>query len=130
MAHYRDVVKILGEDKTHMHHNYAWQMSGDDLVEFARQLGGEKRPEVNGKHMTRVEGTRPKDLDKSAEMRQMLSDWYNSEMYAMDQNKAVEKLVSNFTSPELVTRHGKVSELMQSKKESLREASEDKSQKR
>ena len=49
---------------------------------------------VGGRHRMRVEDQR-KDPD-DAEMREVLSDWYNKEMHKLDTVAAVDKLIAVF----------------------------------
>ena len=50
---------------------------------------------VGRRHLLRMKQGR--DCD-AAEMREILSDWYNCDMHGMDKNTALEKLIDIFNS--------------------------------
>ena len=94
MSYDREVEELLGEKVFRIILKYVAEakIDGQKLKEFAKQLG----PAIFGKHKTRTEQRR--NSSNQPEMRNILSDWYNEELYDLDQVTAVSKLANALTS--------------------------------
>ena len=84
-----DVIKKLGKEA----YNYILDrvrcgvISGQNMKDISGQL----HPHILGNHLRRVESGRVSD---EAEFRQILSDWFNQELYNLDQKTALLRLIS------------------------------------
>merc|ERR1719365_245040 len=56
-----------------------------------KDISGQLHPHILGNHLRRVESGRVSD---EAEFRQILSDWFNQELYNLDQKTALSRLIS------------------------------------
>ena len=54
---------------------------------------------IFGTHKKRMDGNRDRDL--ASEMKDILSDWYNEELYNMKRQDALTKLINIFVSSEV-----------------------------
>ena len=66
------------------------EITGQKMKDIAQRLG------VGGRHRMRVEQRGDTD---DAEMREVLSDWYNKDLHRMDKATVVNKLVEIFEDP-------------------------------
>ena len=109
MAHYFEVQKRLGESnvRNFLEVVRSGEVSDDGLKEISLQLGKmESRPKcLYGPHRMRMERSRDKPQD--AEMRDILSDWWNEELYGLTQEEGLRKLTAAFKASEQVSAETK-----------------------
>ena len=109
MAHYFEVQKRLGESnvRNFLEVVRSGEVSDDGLKEISLQLGKmESRPNcLYGHHRMRMERSRDKPQD--AEMRDILSDWWNEELYGLTQEEGLRKLTAAFKASEQVSAEPK-----------------------
>ena len=75
-------------------------VSGTKMNYFAQLLGAVSEPNrIYGDHARRMEADR--DKGHADEMRDILADWWNQELFKMTGQKALEKLVRIFEGPEI-----------------------------
>ena len=88
----REVISIIGRDIwDHILNNVtSGILNSQQMCDIARLLS----PKVGGNHSRRVKDER-KPCD-AAEMREILSDYYDEEMYSLDTHAAVKKLINIF----------------------------------
>ena len=67
-------------------------ISGQHMKDISSQL----HPHIFGNHLRRVESGKACD---EAEFRRILSDWFNQELYDLDQKTALSKLISILKGP-------------------------------
>ena len=103
MSHTDNVEKTVGEDVVYEINEYvlAGHISDQNMKDFAQQLGKigndpNKANIVYGRHRERME--RDRNKEKSAELYEILSDWWDEELSSMPRNDALEKLIKIFSS--------------------------------
>ena len=106
MSHSDQVAKKLGEPVVDdiIRYVQSGHVSDQNLKDFAQQIGkvGNDPNVANvlfGSHVSRME--REKNRDKSAEMRAILSEWWNQELHDMTAEDALTKLIRIFNNSQL-----------------------------
>ena len=84
-----DVIKKLGKEA----YNYILDRVRCGVIsgQHMKDISGQLHPHILGNHLRRVESGRVSD---EAEFRQILSDWFNQELYDLDQKTALLRLIS------------------------------------
>ena len=107
MSHYPEAEAKLGKAATDLLFRYTrnGDISDQQMEDFVQRLGHpDHHDEANvlfGNHKKRME--RDKNRDQSAELRDVLSDWWNEQLFEdeMTQQIALAKLVSIFQGDDI-----------------------------
>ena len=96
--YYEMVRKKLGAGTVDIMLKYTttYKINAQKMADIAQMLGSE----VGGKHNRRMEEN-PKRMSDGAELREILCDWYNSELFGMETEAAQQKLRDIFNSPDV-----------------------------
>ena len=88
-----DVVKLLQDSVTN------GTINAQNMKDFAFKLVPSEEQKIGGNHVRRTQdGGEASDW---AEMRRILCDWYNEELFDIDRKAAVQKLVNIFMDPDI-----------------------------
>ena len=105
MSHSGEVEVKLGEHVVDdlIHYVQNGHVSDQSMKDFAQQLGNVGNPNISnvvyGNHVRRME--RDRNRDNSAEMRDILSDWWTKELHDMTTEDALKKLINIFNTRQL-----------------------------
>ena len=107
MSYHREVENLLGREciSKLVNHVRGGRMSADQLKCFVQHLGelSNTDPEapnvLYGNHMRRMSQNKDRPFD--IELLEVLSDWYNANLFAMTQSQALDILVRALSQPEV-----------------------------
>ena len=91
-----DVAKLLSDNVTN------GTINAQNMKDLAFKLVPSEEQKIGGNHVRRTQdGGEASDW---AEMRRILCDWYNEELFDIDREAAVQKLVNIFMDPDINLR--------------------------
>ena len=110
MRYRREVENLLGKEciTKLVNHVRGGRMSADQLKCFVQHLGelSNTDPEapnvLYGNHTRRMSQNKDRPFD--IELLEVLSDWYNANLFAMTQSQALDILVRALSQPEVSAR--------------------------